>query len=79
MGFIGYEITANPEVQDKLFAEIQEMEQELDGKMINYEQIQSMKYMDQVVCETLRKWPAAPVRNFMSFHRLTISLIFLTI
>lgn len=61
MGFLGYELTTNPEVQEKLFAEIQEMEAELDGKTINYEQIQRLKYMDQVVCETLRKWPAAPV------------------
>jgi cytochrome P450 family 9 len=63
MSFMAHEIAINPEVQEKLFAEIQDMEHELDGKMINYEQIQSLKYMDQVVCETLRKWPPAPVRK----------------
>lgn len=63
MGFLGYELTVNPEAQEKLYQEIMEMEAELDGKMINYEQIQGLKYMDQVVCETLRKWPAAPVSS----------------
>jgi cytochrome P450 family 9 len=62
MGFIGYELTVNPEVQEKLYQEIQEMEYELDGKTINYEQIQKLKYLDQVVCEALRKWPPAAVR-----------------
>jgi cytochrome P450 family 9 len=63
MGFMGYELAVNPEVQQKLFEEIQESEANLNGKWINYEQIQALKYLDQVVCETLRKWPAAPVRT----------------
>lgn len=70
MGFLAHEITANPEVQEKLFAEIQAMEDELDGKNINYDQIQTLKYMDQVVCETLRKWPAAQVRSSINAWRV---------
>jgi cytochrome P450 family 9 len=73
MGFLGHELTVNPEVQEKLFAEIQDMEHDLDGKMINYEQIQSLRYMDQVVCETLRKWPAAPVRKLI--HQKILKVI----
>ena len=42
------------------------MNDSLDGKTINYDQIQGMKYLDQVVCETLRKWPAAPVSKSLS-------------
>jgi cytochrome P450 len=75
MGFIAHEVAVNPEVQEKLFAEIHDMEHELDGKSINYEQIQRLKYMDQVVCETLRKWPAAPVceiNHVETFEGLTI-------
>lgn len=64
MGFLGHELAVNPEVQAKLFEEITNMNEDLDGKIINYEQIQGLKYLDQVVCETLRKWPAAPVRDF---------------
>lgn len=61
MSFIAHELTVNPEVQQKLFEEVQSMHEELNGKVINYEQIQGLKYLDQVVSETLRKWPAAPV------------------
>lgn len=60
MTFLSYELMANQDVQKKLQSEIDEINDELDGKMITYDKIQSMKYMDQVVCETLRKWPAAP-------------------
>lgn len=60
---MGHELAANPDVQQKLYEEIVEMNERLDGKTINYEQIQGMKYMDQVVCETMRKWPAAPVSD----------------
>ena len=62
MSFLGYELSANPEVQQKLYEEILATEAELDGQTINYEQIQKLKYMDQVICEIMRKWPAAPVR-----------------
>lgn len=68
MGFLGYELMANPDVQDRLYEEIDEMEQELDGKLITYEQIQGLKYLDQCVSEALRKWPAAPV----SFYYILI-------
>lgn len=29
------------------------------AKKITYDDVQKMKYLDQVVCEVLRKWPAA--------------------
>jgi cytochrome P450 family 9 len=64
MSFVAYELACNPEVQQKLYEEIWEMNNEIGGKKINYEQIQSLKYLDQVLSETLRKWPAAPVRNY---------------
>lgn len=60
MSFMAYELTVNTDVQRKLQEEIDELNEQLDGKRVNYEQIQSMKYMDQVVCETLRLWPPAP-------------------
>jgi len=63
MGFMGYELAINPDVQEKLLEEIKSMEEKLAGKTVNYEQIQGMKYMDQVVCETLRKWPPAPMTD----------------
>lgn len=60
MSFMSHELMANPDLQRKLQNEIDDMNEKLDGKKVNYEQIQGMKYMDAVVCETLRKWPPAP-------------------
>lgn len=54
MSFLAYELVCNPEVQRKLYEDIHKMNEELDGKRITYEQIQGMKYLDQVVSETLR-------------------------
>ena len=61
MSFLSYELVANPDVQKKLQEEIDEVNRDLDGKMVDYETIMGMKYMDQCVCETLRMWPAAPI------------------
>lgn len=61
MSFMSYELVCNPEIQQKLFEEVMEMENELGGKKVSYEKIQGMKYLDQCVSETLRKWPVAAV------------------
>ena len=60
MSFAAHEIAVNPDVQAKLFAEINETQADLNGKTITYDILQKMKYLDQVVCETLRFWSAAP-------------------
>lgn len=45
-----------------MYEEIIEINAQLDGRRISYDTLQKMKYLDQVVCETLRKWPVgAPV------------------
>lgn len=56
--FAAYELIANPEVQQKLYKEIAEVNEKLNGKRISYDVLQKMKYLDQVISETLRKWPA---------------------
>lgn len=56
-----YELARQPEIQDKLYAEVIETNARLHGKRVTYEDLQAMKYMDQVVTETLRFWPPAPI------------------
>lgn len=56
--FLTYELCVNQDVQQKLYEEIAEMDAILDGKRIDYETLQKMKYLDQVISETLRKWPS---------------------
>lgn len=57
LGFTTYELAVNPDVQQKLFEEITEVEFGLNGKKITYDQLQKMKYLDMVISESLRKWP----------------------
>lgn len=57
--FTAYEIMVNPDVQQKLYDEIRETNERLGGNHISYDELQKLKYLDQVVCEVLRKWPPA--------------------
>lgn len=58
--FAGYELVAHPDIQQKLFEEIDETNRRLGGNRITYDVLQKMKYLDQVISEVLRKWPVAP-------------------
>jgi len=58
MCFIGHELAVNPDVQARLYEEVREVKEELNGKPLTYEILQKMKYMDMVVSETLRMWPS---------------------
>ena len=55
--FMAYELARHPEIQEKLFEEVNDLKQELNGKNPSYEDITKMKYMEQVMNETLRLWP----------------------
>lgn len=57
--FAAYEIMVNQDVQQKLYDEISDTNERLGDKRISYDELQKMKYLDQVVCEVLRKWPPA--------------------
>lgn len=59
MSFAAHELMSNPEVQDKLYEEVQAVHESLEGKPLTYEALQSMKYMEMVISETLRLWPSA--------------------
>jgi cytochrome P450 family 9 len=72
MSFIAYELIANPEVQQKLQDEIDSVEASLEGGDLNYESVQKMKYMDMVISEALRKWPAAPIIDRMCTRPYTL-------
>jgi cytochrome P450 family 9 len=52
--FAFYELAINQDVQNRLREEIQSVSEEL-----TYEALLGMKYLDMVVSETLRKWPAS--------------------
>ncbi|XP_058837433.1 probable cytochrome P450 9f2 [Topomyia yanbarensis] len=57
MTFLTYELTINPDIQNRLYEEILETNQSLNDTALSYEVLQNLKYMDMVVSESLRKWP----------------------
>lgn len=63
LSMISYELTKNPDVQQKLYEEIADVNEQLGGKRISYDTIQKMKYLDQVICEALRLWPLAAIQS----------------
>ncbi|XP_053683470.1 probable cytochrome P450 9f2 [Sabethes cyaneus] len=63
LAFLTYELTINPDIQNRLYEEIKETEQSLNGKPLCYEVLQKMTYMDMVLSEALRMWPPALVSD----------------
>ncbi|XP_033365603.1 uncharacterized protein LOC117242787 [Bombus vosnesenskii] len=57
MSFTLHELAVNPDVQKTLRAEIQDALEKTDGK-ITYDMITTLPYLDMVISESLRKYPA---------------------
>ncbi|RZC41760.1 cytochrome P450 9e2-like [Asbolus verrucosus] len=62
MSFLAYELAVAPQIQKKLQKEIDEV-LEACQERISYEAVLKMKYLDQVVSESLRKYPPGYVLN----------------
>lgn len=61
--FTAYELMRNPKIQDELYEEVAETNGRLNGGKITYDELQRLKYMDQVISEVLRMWPPSPVTD----------------
>ncbi|EAT41565.2 AAEL006795-PA [Aedes aegypti] len=61
LSFVAYELARNDDVQSRLYEEILETNRSLDGKILSYEALQAMPYMDMVVSETMRLWPIGTI------------------
>lgn len=58
MQSLSFELATNQDVQQTLVDEVDEMMASLNGEIISYEQLNSMKFLDMVINEALRKWPS---------------------
>ncbi|XP_041471008.1 cytochrome P450 3A4-like [Lytechinus variegatus] len=63
LGYIFYALSTNPDIQEKLIREVDEVTPSRDS--VGYKSIATMPYLDQVVCETLRLFPPAAISNRM--------------
>uniref|UniRef100_A0A2M3ZKN3 Putative cytochrome n=1 Tax=Anopheles braziliensis TaxID=58242 RepID=A0A2M3ZKN3_9DIPT len=63
MTFLMYELAIAPELQDRLYEEIQDTDGRLGGRSLTYDALQRMRYLDMVVTETLRKWLPQPATD----------------
>jgi len=57
---ITFHLAKNPDIQEKLYQEINDVASALNGKQVTYEALHKMKYLDMVVSEGLRIQPPAP-------------------
>lgn len=57
LSFLSYELALNPDVQSRLQREVDEVTKG-EVKRVSYEELLKMRYLDQVISETLRKYPA---------------------
>ncbi|PIK42887.1 putative cytochrome P450 3A24 [Apostichopus japonicus] len=55
LSFVSYNLATHPELQDKLFQEVQEMAPDRDS--VNYDTVNKMEYLDKFLSETLRLFP----------------------
>lgn len=58
IGFMVHELAVNVEIQNRLIEEIDTIRDGLNGESLNYNCLQKMKYLDMVVCESMRRWSA---------------------
>jgi cytochrome P450 family 9 len=57
MCLMSHELGVNPDIQERLIQEVDDTLETCNGKL-TYEALSGMKYLDMVVSEALRKWPA---------------------
>ena len=79
LSYLAYELSKNPDIQEKLQEEIDQAFEEAGGKFPDYNLIQSLPYLDMVIHETLRVYTlvGANFRNCEKDYKLPDSNIYL--
>ena len=59
LSYAAYELAVNPQVQERLYQEIEQVCGTDPSSHITYDQLSKLKYTDAVIKETLRLYPLA--------------------
>ncbi|KAI8037329.1 cytochrome P450 9b2 [Drosophila gunungcola] len=68
-----YELLHNPDIQERLYEEVKENEEALNGTSLTYDAVQKMTYMDMVISESLRKWTLAAATDRLCSKDYTLT------
>ncbi|XP_041675561.1 cytochrome P450 6a8 isoform X1 [Drosophila eugracilis] len=71
MGYALYELAKNPDIQNKVRAEVEEVLEQHDQKF-TYECTKDLKYLNQVISETLRLYTIVPNLDRMAAKRYVV-------
>lgn len=71
---LSYELAMNRNVQQELIDEVDEVLSSSEGKSVTYEALHKMKFLDQVISESLRYWPPVGGTNRECNKDYTIDL-----
>lgn len=71
LSFLCNELALNPDIQEKLCREIDDTIEDMKAEKLTYEQLNSLKYLDQVISEGLRKWPPAMITDRVCNREIT--------
>lgn len=58
--FLLHELAINPDIQSKLYNEIESIQKHSSNESLSYEALAAMKYLDMVVSEAFRRWCPIP-------------------
>ncbi|XP_022232376.2 cytochrome P450 9b2-like [Drosophila obscura] len=67
------ELLENPDIQQRLYEEVKEIQESLKGGSLTYDAVQKMKYMDMVISESLRKWTLAAATDRLCSKDYTLT------
>ncbi|XP_073813617.1 cytochrome P450 6A1-like [Musca autumnalis] len=68
MAFAIYELAQNQALQDRLREEVNEVFDQFKDDNISYDALMNIGYLDQVLCETLRKYPVGSALTRQSLN-----------
>lgn len=71
LAFAIYEMARNPDIQERLYEEITEVLAKYNGEL-TFDALQEMEYLENVMSETLRMNPAAPLISRLCTKEFTL-------